>query len=152
MKASAHARWPKCGLGPALSKPDQHTYITQGSRYVTNLICEHTFTIPNINLRMCTELFQYEIRHLQKIVTEIKCKHFVKKIWTAKGRINPTFCGVLLENEILTLPHVFRTLCSEFTSCLARSTSYLQFPNHWKDYALKIPKDLYEAEKNQLNM
>jgi uncharacterized paraquat-inducible protein A len=70
MKASAHARCPRCGLGSAATNPDQRkfcfAYKEQNIWMMAFSYLLSTFTIPDVKLRMCAELFQYKIRHLQK--------------------------------------------------------------------------------------
>lgn len=67
-KASAHARCPRCGLGPASRKLAEKTFVEHIKMSTSDMshfrLLTTTFTIPNINLRVCTELFQYKIRHL----------------------------------------------------------------------------------------
>ncbi|WVZ03889.1 hypothetical protein V8G54_024695 [Vigna mungo] len=51
--------------------------------------------------------------------------YYPKKL---RGMKDFTFCGVLSEKDILTLPQLARTLSKETANCLARSTPYRQFP------------------------
>jgi hypothetical protein len=85
-------------------------------------------------LWVSTKLFYYNIWYLSNSSNQHADKPYKKSVTNCtevwyKYKIWPacTFCGVLLENEILTLPQVFRTLCSDPTNCLARSAPYLQF-------------------------
>ncbi|BAS79061.1 Os02g0535801 [Oryza sativa Japonica Group] len=55
------------------------------------------------------------------------CKNKINLLQLTNNTNRPTFRGVLLENETLTLPQLSRTLYVEAMSCLARSTPYLQF-------------------------
>lgn len=91
-----------------------------------------TLPIPNINFWVISEFFHYNIAKLYKIpkrgknVSETKelRRDFILRYF----RLGSTFCGVLSEKDILTLPQLTRTLSKEDANCFARSTPYRQLP------------------------
>ena len=85
MKASAHARCPRCGLGSAAyENSDQHKFcIALKNQNIWKChffyLVLSTFTTPNVELWMCAELSQYKIGHLpKKGFQKINCAQFHK--------------------------------------------------------------------------
>lgn len=77
---------------------------------------------------MATKLPQYNLRKLPTVIIDFILS-VLQNERKVQLKLNPvTFLGVLLEKEILTLPQLASTFCSEPTNCVARFEVYLQFP------------------------